>query len=215
MICSYAQLRILGQVIALAPLLVVVLACYSGFQPSSRRFITMSLSSKLSITDVDLKDQRVLIRVDFNVPSVVTVHLEYRTYAQARQGIEDHQPGGKLPHPHSGCCGLLGRESSLPSRPSSMRSTKVSPSSHHIPSDTCLNVLTPRRQVRHPHVPSRSPRWSTQREILSQTGCNEARRAAQATRDLPGRLRRGEGEGRGDGREGRAGVLVGESKISR
>lgn len=29
---------------------------------------TMSLSSKLSITDVDLKGERVLIRVDFNVP---------------------------------------------------------------------------------------------------------------------------------------------------
>lgn len=28
----------------------------------------MSLSSKLSITDVDLKGKRVLIRVDFNVP---------------------------------------------------------------------------------------------------------------------------------------------------
>lgn len=28
----------------------------------------MSLSSKLSINDVDLKDKRVLIRVDFNVP---------------------------------------------------------------------------------------------------------------------------------------------------
>lgn len=28
----------------------------------------MSLSNKLSITDVDLKDKRVLIRVDFNVP---------------------------------------------------------------------------------------------------------------------------------------------------
>jgi hypothetical protein len=28
----------------------------------------MSLSSKLSITDIDLKDKRVLIRVDFNVP---------------------------------------------------------------------------------------------------------------------------------------------------
>jgi hypothetical protein len=28
----------------------------------------MSLSSKLSITDVDLKAKRVLIRVDFNVP---------------------------------------------------------------------------------------------------------------------------------------------------
>lgn len=29
---------------------------------------TMSLSKKLSITDVELKDKRVLIRVDFNVP---------------------------------------------------------------------------------------------------------------------------------------------------
>jgi phosphoglycerate kinase len=28
----------------------------------------MSLSKKLSITDLDLKDKRVLIRVDFNVP---------------------------------------------------------------------------------------------------------------------------------------------------
>lgn len=28
----------------------------------------MSLSNKLSITDLDLKDKRVLIRVDFNVP---------------------------------------------------------------------------------------------------------------------------------------------------
>ena len=28
----------------------------------------MSLSSKLSITDVDLRSKRVLIRVDFNVP---------------------------------------------------------------------------------------------------------------------------------------------------
>ena len=28
----------------------------------------MSLSNKLAITDLDLKDKRVLIRVDFNVP---------------------------------------------------------------------------------------------------------------------------------------------------
>lgn len=28
----------------------------------------MSLSNKLSITDLNLKDKRVLIRVDFNVP---------------------------------------------------------------------------------------------------------------------------------------------------
>ncbi len=28
----------------------------------------MSLSNKLAITDVNLKDKRVLIRVDFNVP---------------------------------------------------------------------------------------------------------------------------------------------------
>lgn len=30
--------------------------------------LTMSLSSKLSITDVELKGEKVLIRVDFNVP---------------------------------------------------------------------------------------------------------------------------------------------------
>lgn len=36
--------------------------------PSRQYSINMSLSSKLSITDVDLKGQRVLIRVDFNVP---------------------------------------------------------------------------------------------------------------------------------------------------
>lgn len=29
---------------------------------------TMSLSNKLSITDLDLKGKKVLIRVDFNVP---------------------------------------------------------------------------------------------------------------------------------------------------
>ena len=28
----------------------------------------MSLSNKLSITDLDLKDKKILIRVDFNVP---------------------------------------------------------------------------------------------------------------------------------------------------
>ena len=28
----------------------------------------MSIANKLSITDLDLKDKRVLIRVDFNVP---------------------------------------------------------------------------------------------------------------------------------------------------
>nr|ADB55732.1 putative phosphoglycerate kinase [Pseudozyma flocculosa] len=33
-----------------------------------RRLATMSLSSKLAITDVDLKDKKVLVRVDFNVP---------------------------------------------------------------------------------------------------------------------------------------------------
>ena len=30
--------------------------------------VNMSLSNKLSITDLDLKGKRVLIRVDFNVP---------------------------------------------------------------------------------------------------------------------------------------------------
>lgn len=37
-------------------------------RPSALVQPTMSLSSKLSITDVDLKAKRVLIRVDFNVP---------------------------------------------------------------------------------------------------------------------------------------------------
>lgn len=32
------------------------------------RLITMSLSNKLAITDLELKEKRVLIRVDFNVP---------------------------------------------------------------------------------------------------------------------------------------------------
>jgi Phosphoglycerate kinase len=31
-------------------------------------FSAMSLANKLAITDLDLKGQRVLIRVDFNVP---------------------------------------------------------------------------------------------------------------------------------------------------
>ena len=35
----------------------------------------MSLSNKLSITDVDLKDKRVLIRVDFNVPLDSSNHI--------------------------------------------------------------------------------------------------------------------------------------------
>ncbi|KAK2783545.1 phosphoglycerate kinase [Emmonsiellopsis sp. PD_33] len=35
----------------------------------------MSLSNKLSITDVDLKDKRVLIRVDFNVPLDADKHI--------------------------------------------------------------------------------------------------------------------------------------------
>lgn len=30
--------------------------------------VTMSLSNKLAITELDVKDKRVLIRVDFNVP---------------------------------------------------------------------------------------------------------------------------------------------------
>ncbi|KAL8665448.1 MAG: hypothetical protein Q9168_007694, partial [Polycauliona sp. 1 TL-2023] len=36
--------------------------------PASNDIFAMSLSNKLAITDVDLKDKRVLIRVDFNVP---------------------------------------------------------------------------------------------------------------------------------------------------
>ena len=41
-----------------------------SYRCSSTHKITraMSLSNKLAITDLDLKDKRVLIRVDFNVP---------------------------------------------------------------------------------------------------------------------------------------------------
>lgn len=42
-------------------------SCCSSFTKSSKSS-KMSLSNKLSIKDVDLKDKRVLIRVDFNVP---------------------------------------------------------------------------------------------------------------------------------------------------
>lgn len=38
---------------------------------TSNNSIIMSLSSKLSITDVNLKGEKVLIRVDFNVPYVL------------------------------------------------------------------------------------------------------------------------------------------------
>lgn len=60
------------------PVLVALVAYLAIAKPNFRgccnRSITssssgkMSLSSKLSITDVDLKGKRVLIRVDFNVP---------------------------------------------------------------------------------------------------------------------------------------------------
>jgi phosphoglycerate kinase len=41
---------------------------HSTVNQLSKNNITMSLSSKLSITDVSLKGEKVLIRVDFNVP---------------------------------------------------------------------------------------------------------------------------------------------------
>ena len=52
----------------------------------------MSFSNKLAITDVDLKDKRALIRVDFNVPMqdgkitnpAVSVHLSTSYYACPR-----------------------------------------------------------------------------------------------------------------------------------
>lgn len=57
---------------AVVPLL-VALAAYMAYTSSPRAAVRstsgkMSLSSKLAITDVDLKGKRVLIRVDFNVP---------------------------------------------------------------------------------------------------------------------------------------------------
>jgi phosphoglycerate kinase len=53
----------------------VAVYLYTAFDsPSStlvpKYSIKMSLSSKLSITDVNLKGEKVLIRVDFNVPYV-------------------------------------------------------------------------------------------------------------------------------------------------
>lgn len=46
------------------------LRLYRPIRPQHISRITMSLSSKLSITDVNLKGEKVLIRVDFNVPYV-------------------------------------------------------------------------------------------------------------------------------------------------
>jgi phosphoglycerate kinase len=46
--------------------LAIFYACPST--PTPKQTAIMSLSSKLSITDVNLKGEKVLIRVDFNVP---------------------------------------------------------------------------------------------------------------------------------------------------
>ena len=58
----------------------------------------MSLSNKLAITDVDLKDKRALIRVDFNVPMqdgkitnpAVRVHLS-TSYACRAHFLQAHR----------------------------------------------------------------------------------------------------------------------------
>jgi hypothetical protein len=45
-----------------------LLAIFHAYPSLKPQTIAMSLSSKLSITDVELKGEKVLIRVDFNVP---------------------------------------------------------------------------------------------------------------------------------------------------
>jgi len=60
--------------------------------PSPKQTVIMSLSSKLSITDVSLKGEKVLIRVDFNVPYVPPPPFPLRAVLmeQPGQGAEHH-----------------------------------------------------------------------------------------------------------------------------
>lgn len=53
----------------ISTLIITLFAIFYAYPSSApQTSITMSLSSKLSITDVNLKGEKVLIRVDFNVP---------------------------------------------------------------------------------------------------------------------------------------------------
>jgi hypothetical protein len=55
-------------ILLILPIVLAYFATTYLSHPAQHRSITMSLSSKLSITDLKLEGERVLIRVDFNVP---------------------------------------------------------------------------------------------------------------------------------------------------
>jgi hypothetical protein len=60
----------LNRITTLVYIIIFTLLAIFYAYPSPKQTVIMSLSSKLSITDVSLKGEKVLIRVDFNVPYV-------------------------------------------------------------------------------------------------------------------------------------------------
>ena len=75
--------------------IVAIFYTFTSYNTITRASTTaiMSLSSKLSITDVNLKGERVLIRVDFNVPWVSFGTCAYPGLTlQSGQAAEHHQP---------------------------------------------------------------------------------------------------------------------------
>jgi hypothetical protein len=60
----------LNRITTLVSIIIFTLLAIFYAYPSTKQTVIMSLSSKLSITDVSLKGEKVLIRVDFNVPYV-------------------------------------------------------------------------------------------------------------------------------------------------
>jgi hypothetical protein len=67
---SYYLKRMLNRITTLVSIIIFTLLAIFYAYPSTKQTVIMSLSSKLSITDVSLKGEKVLIRVDFNVPYV-------------------------------------------------------------------------------------------------------------------------------------------------
>jgi hypothetical protein len=65
----------LNRITTLVSIIIFTLLAIFYAYPSTKQTVTMSLSSKLSITDVSLKGEKVLIRVDFNVPYVPSFPL--------------------------------------------------------------------------------------------------------------------------------------------